>query len=112
MKLILSVPNLVKLIVPVERNGWVTVQFIHTRSYPGLEGQLYFISSRRNKMFFRHKILKLKPEQKLVVEVLKTIVPTESGECLCYFILPDIDILRTNGKKYSWSVVTVLILLT
>ena len=88
MKLILSVPNLVKLVVPVERNGWVTVQFIHTRSYPGLEGQLYFISSRRNKRFFRHKILKFKPEQKLVVEVLKTILPTESGECLCYFILP------------------------
>ena len=57
-------------------------------------------------MFFRHKILKLKPKQKLVVEVLKTILPTESGEYLCYFIL------RTNGKKYSWSVVTVLILLT
>jgi len=111
MKLILSVPNLVKLIVPVERNGWVTVQFIHTQSYPGLEGQLYFISSRR-KRFFSHKILKLKSEQKLVVEVLKTILPTESGECLCYFVLPDIDILRTNGKKYSWSVVTVLILLT
>lgn len=56
--------------------------------------------------------MKLKPEQKLLVEVSKTILPTESGECLCYFILPDIDILRTNGKKYSWSVVTVLILLT